>query len=530
MTTVTSINKPVIVGAGLAGLMTALSLAPAECIVLSAAAVGTGTSTDWAQGGIAAAVGPDDHPEEHLADTLAAGAGLCDEAVARAITADGPAAIAHLVDLGVRFDRNPDGSLKLGLEGAHGRNRIVHAMGDQTGHEVLRALIAAARSSNHIELWSETVATRLITVKGRVTGVLVRRGQGDITMDEALNTPEPSPRYEALITSAVILATGGVGGLFEFTTNPLTSRGSGLALAARAGAVIRDIEMVQFHPTGLDVGLDPMPLVSEAVRGEGAILVNELGDRVIDNPLAPRDIVSRAEWAAMQAGHRVFLDCRTDPDGRFPQRFPSIFATCATAGLDPIVDLLPVRPTAHYHMGGVAVDLDGRSTIGGLFAVGEVASTGLHGANRLASNSLLEAAVCGPWVAQAVRTYLAEPIAEIPDDELQLAVANAVASVTETPAQAERTNRFVREQTSTHLGVLREAHGLRTILDELRPLLDNDAALVATLMALAALQREESRGAHFRTDFPHTKAGPAVHSLLTMTDLLAQTTTERTQS
>ncbi|HMR14700.1 MAG TPA: L-aspartate oxidase, partial [Arachnia sp.] len=372
------VGGPVIVGAGLAGLSCAIELAPAPCLVVSAGAIGAGTSTGWAQGGMAAAVGPDDSPEEHADDTLAAGAGLCDEAVVRRITAAAPETVEWLARLGARWDRRPDGALRLGLEGAHSRRRIVHARGDATGAELLRAVVDAARRLPSISLWEHSPARRIVVERGRVAGV-------------ELDTPDGPV---LLRTSAVVLATGGIGGLFTHTTNPLSSRGQGLALAYRAGAALRDLELVQFHPTALDVAIDPLPLVSEAVRGEGAFLVNELGERVLENPLAARDVVSRAEWAQLQAGHEVFLDARTSPGARFAEVFPSIHATALAAGLDPAVDLLPVKPAAHYHMGGVLVDDRGESTVPGLFAAGEVASTGLHGANRLASNSLLEAVVC----------------------------------------------------------------------------------------------------------------------------------------
>jgi len=287
---------PVIIGAGLAGLSAAIELAPLPCVVLSAGAVSTGTSTGWAQGGVAAAVGPDDNADLHTVDTLAAGAGLCEEPVVRRITGAAAEAIEWLAGLGTAFDRNPDGSLRLGLEGAHSRRRIVHARGDGTGAELLRTVVDAARRLPSVSLWDHSPARRVLVADGRVTGVLVQTPDGPIE----------------LRTDTVILATGGIGGLYTHTTNPLSSRGQGLALAFRAGAVLRDIEMVQFHPTALDVAIDPMPLVSEAVRGEGAILVNERGEWVLKNPLSARDVVSRAEWAQLQAGHHDQTRTRRD--------------------------------------------------------------------------------------------------------------------------------------------------------------------------------------------------------------------------
>ncbi|MCC6497576.1 MAG: L-aspartate oxidase [Propionibacteriaceae bacterium] len=482
MTTVIEAGCPVIIGAGLAGLTAAIELSPLPCIVLSAGAVSTGTSTGWAQGGVAAAVGPDDDPELHATDTLAAGAGLCEPEVVTAVTSAAPDAIAWLSGLGAEFDRAGDGNLRLGLEGAHSRRRIVHAHGDRTGAELLETVVDAARRLPSVSLWDHSPALEILTEAGRVTGVLVGSPDGPVEVR----------------TEVVLLATGGIGGLFSHTTNPLSSRGQGLALAHRAGATVRDVELVQFHPTALDVGIDPMPLVSEAVRGEGAILVNELGQWVLKNPLAARDVVSRAEWAQLQAGHRVFLDARSDPGERFAELFGSIYATARQSGLDPARDLLPVRPAAHYHMGGVLVDAAGATTVGGLYAAGEVASTGLHGANRLASNSLLEAVVCGRWVARHWRALGIEAGAPPAARSYPMAVAPAGSP---DPVVAR-----VRRVVSAGAGVLRDAAGLRTALDELDGLRHHDAGLVGYLLVAAALRREESRGGHTRLDFPRAEA------------------------
>ena len=479
---------PVIIGAGLAGLSAAIELSPLPSVVLSAGAVSTGTSTGWAQGGVAAAVGPDDSAELHYEDTLAAGAGLCEPDAAHAITAAGPDAIAWLAAEGAAFDRNPDGTLRLGLEGAHSRRRIVHAQGDRTGAVLLETVVAGARRRDSISLWDHSPARAILTEAGRVTGVLVDTPDGPVE----------------LRTNTVLLATGGIGGLFGHTTNPLSSRGQGLGLAYRAGATLRDVEMVQFHPTAMEVGIDPMPLVSEAVRGEGAILVNELGEWVLRNPLSARDVVSRAEWAQLQAGHRVFLDARKDPGERFAELFGSIYATAREAGLDPAKDLLPVRPAAHYHMGGVLVDLAGRSTVEGLYAAGEVASTGLHGANRLASNSLLEAVVCGRWVAQGWR-----------DAGLASGKPPAPLHYSFDPAwQPDPVVDAVRALMDRYAGVLRDADGLRAALAELEPHRDHETGLVGHLVVEAALRREESRGGHTRLDFPET--APVAEHILTV--------------
>ncbi len=496
---VVTIDGPVIVGAGLAGLMTAIELAPTPCLVLSAGPVTTGTSTGWAQGGVAAALGPDDSPDLHTADTLAAGAGLCERPVVDAVTHAARAAIERMAEVGARFDRLPDGSFVLGLEGAHSRRRIVHAQGDGTGAELLRACVDKARALDSVTLWDNSWGVEILVADGRVAGVRV----------------EQPDRSVLVHTDRVVLATGGVGGLFQHTTNPLSSRGAGLALAARAGAVLRDVELVQFHPTALDVGLDPMPLVSEAVRGEGAILVDEAGDRIIDDPLSARDVVSRAEWAALASGRRVLLDAREHPGADFERRFPGIWRICADAGLDPRVDLLPVRPAAHYHMGGVLVDAAGRSTVPGLYAVGEVASTGLHGANRLASNSLLEAIVCARRVAADLRSGTVGP----PLPGQRAPHAPRAIGLPARRASAASDVAEVRRIASTHLGVLRDEAGLTEALRLLRPHLALDEALVAFMMASCALARRESRGGHARTDY--TDLDPvAEHTLIDLSDVL----------
>jgi L-aspartate oxidase len=478
---------PVIIGAGLAGLTAAVELSPLPCVVLSAGQISTGTSTGWAQGGVAASVGVGDDAALHTADTIAAGAGLCEPDVVAAITGSAPSAIEWLTAQGAEFDRDGDGTLRLGLEGAHSRRRIVHAMGDSTGAELLRAMIAAARRTPSVQLWEYTTATEILTDESGVVGVLVRTGAGVIE----------------LRTNTVLLATGGIGGLFGHTTNPLTSRGQGLALAHRAGATLRDLEMVQFHPTALDVGIDPMPLVSEAVRGEGAILIDETGQRVIENPLSARDVVSRAEWAALQAGHQVFLDAREHPGAKFDELFASIAASARESGFDPITQPLPVHPAAHYHMGGVKVDLSGRTDVPGLYAAGEVASTGLHGANRLASNSLLEAVVCGRWVAQHWHSLGFEPgiAAQSP------AGPRSVPEAKPAPVVAQ-----VRRVVSAAAGVLRDREGLLAAQAELAGLRHHNAGLVGYLLVSAALERTESRGGHARTDFPNT--GTAAEHLL----------------
>lgn len=485
-------GRPVIVGAGIAGLMTALELAPQPVVLLSAAPLGGEASSPLAQGGLAAAIGDDDSPVLHLADTLAAGDELCDEAVVRRIVEAAPRAIEKLERLGIAFDRAPDGAIALGLEAAHSRRRIVHAGGDATGRELVRALVAAVRRTPSISVLEGFSARRLVVQDGAITGVLASGPQGDI----------------AFATGHVVLATGGIGGLFCDSTNPLGCFGQGLALAARAGAELADLEFVQFHPTALDTAKRPMRLVSEAVRGEGAVLIDETGRRFLaDLPgaeLATRDAVARGVFRHLARGHRVFLDTRQCLGNRFSKRFPAIDAFCREAGIDPANEPIPVRPAAHYHMGGVAVDAEGRSSVPGLWACGEVASTGLHGANRLASNSLTEAVVAAGWVADSVR----RAAGELPTNILPPQV----------PLRPDAS--AVRDIVSAALGVLRYGDDLRQAATDLLPLATGmsaaaDPAIVGLMMAVSALGREESRGAHSRTDCP-TRSATARRSRLTL--------------
>lgn len=475
-------GQPVIIGAGLAGLSAALFLAPRPVVLISRAALELDGSSPLAQGGMAAALDDEDSVELHLADTLKAGAGLCDADMARRILAAAPQAIEALLQIGTAFDRDATGALALGLEAAHSRHRIAHAHGDGTGREAVRALTAAVRAQPSITVLEHVDVRRLLVEDGAISGIMLAgHVEGAI-----------------LRTRQVVLATGGAGALFAHTTNPPGSFGAGLALAARAGAELADLEFVQFHPTALALpGREGgrTPLISEAVRGEGAILMNGTGTRFMaDVPgaeLAPRDVVARAVWAQIQQGESVFLDARACLGPRFATRFPTIAAACAAAGIDPAQALIPIRPAAHYHMGGIAVDPHGRSTVPGLWACGEVASTGLHGANRLASNSLVEAVVCGRWVAEDIAGH------EAPSPARRV--------LGEMPPGADAA--FARAILSRHLGVLRDGTGLHEAICALLPRAEtpgpaSDPALVGLMMAISALRREESRGGHWRTDFP----------------------------
>ena len=496
-------QRIVVIGAGAGGLAAALHLAPLPVTVLTQSPLGQEAATGWAQGGIAAAVGPDDLPALHAADTEAAGAGLVDLTVARRVAEVGPACIEHLLAIGTPFDRR-DGHLALGLEAAHCRRRIVHAGGDGTGREVLAALTRSVLATPSIEVMEGARAVQLAVHEGAVCGVWIFRNQ----------------QMHFIPARAVILATGGLGALYARTTNPAGATGSGIALAARAGAVLRDMEFVQFHPTAIltaSTGFAPMPLATEALRGEGAWLVTARGERIMaDIPgaeLAPRDVVARAVERRVLAGEAVFLDARQCVGAAFATRFPSVAALCEAAGIDPVRQPIPVRPAAHYHMGGVKIDLRGRTSVDGLWACGEVSASGLHGANRLASNSLLEALAYARWIAEDISSC----------SHAAVATLRSMTDVNDRQS-ASRTGRFadeaarneVRAIMTRHVGVTRDAAGLQAALDQLAPAATAalrggtaqcsaaaDMALVGVMIALSSLRRLESRGAQYRSDFPN---------------------------
>ncbi len=487
--------KPVIIGGGLAGLTVALSLAPIPAILLSPTKLGTECSTAWAQGGIAAAVGDDDNAELHSADTLAAGAGLCDAETVKLVTNDGARIIEALLAHGTPFDKDTNGKLRMGLEAAHSRRRIVHAA-DQTGAAIIHALIKKARMTPSIEIIEDAVATKLLTQDGAIAGVAIERNSATTILP----------------TRQVVLATGGVGALWQETSNPLGSWGRGLALATKAGAILGDLEFMQFHPTGIDIGRDPMPLASEALRGEGCTLIDDKGERFIDE-LQPRDIVARAIYAKRAAGSKVFLDARTPLGQSFAKRFPTIYDICLSAGIDPAITPIPVAPLAHYHMGGVVTDANGRTNVEGLWACGEVACTGLHGANRLASNSLLEAASFGRRVAEDITGTMSVHAAS---------PSRLLAECESLPASKGeiKTAQLVRSIMSQHVGVVRDAAGLTLAVEKLTPLAEySDMALIGKMIAQSALQREESRGAHMRTDFPAADPKWLRHQQMTLADV-----------
>ncbi len=377
-----------ILGAGAGGLFTALKLAPYPSLIVTGVRAGQSGSSFWAQGGIAAAVAKGDSWERHAADTVAAGAGLVDPAMAALLAREGPARIDDLIRIGVPFDRDENGDLAVSREAAHSCARVVHVHGDSTGASLTQTLAETAAATPSIAFAEGFRAIEVAVEDGRVVGIFARTGSG------------ASSRLVLFRARAVVFATGGLGALYAVTTNPPESRGEGLGMAARAGAVIADPEFVQFHPTAIAVGRDPAPLATEALRGAGATLVNDRGERFMQAvhemaELAPRDIVARGIHREIAKGRRVFLDCRKAIGGAFAAHFPTVYAAAMAAGIDPSRELLPVAPAAHYHMGGIATDANAKSSLAGLWAVGECASTGVHGANRLASNSLLETLVFG---------------------------------------------------------------------------------------------------------------------------------------
>jgi L-aspartate oxidase len=492
----------VVVGSGVAGLTCALHLREAglHVTVVTKVNIDDG-STRWAQGGIAAVLDPLDTPEAHAADTMVAGVGLCDPAAVEVLVTEGPARVRELIRWGTRFDRHADGSLMLTREGGHHADRIVHAGGDATGAEVQRALHEAVRRDPWIRLVEHALVLDLLRdIAGKACGVTLHvLGEGT---DDGVG---------AVLARAVVLATGGMGQVFAATTNPEVSTGDGVGLALRAGAVVTDIEFVQFHPTALYLGEDRVrraqqPLVSEALRGEGAHLVDPDGKRFMvgQHPLAelaPRDVVAKAIHRVMLATgtDHVFLDARHVPD--VTTRFPTITASCRAVGVDPATDPIPVAPAAHYASGGVRTDLFGRTSIEGLYACGEAACTGVHGANRLASNSLLEGLVFARRIAADIVADPPKPGDPEPSADTGSAVAAAVRGA-------------LQRAMTAGAGVLRSGVSLTATAAELVRLGADRASpgtgsweatnllTVATALVAAATRREETRGCHWREDHP----------------------------
>ena len=485
-----------IIGAGLAGLFLALKLAPRKCVVLSPAPVGNAASSAWAQGGIAAALSKADSPELHAKDTINAGAGLVDEVVANLVAHEGPQRVYNLLEYGVPFDKKENGELALSLEAAHSLPRVARVAGDLAGREIMKSLIALVTKAEHIEIVENYTALSLLqNTNGKICGAIVRGDTGTFPIN----------------ANQTILASGGIGGLYAVTTNPIQSRGQGVGMAARCGAMIADPEFVQFHPTAINIGKDPAPLASEALRGEGADLVDRFGTPFMKKyhelgNLAPRDIVARAVFTENHSGKRAFLDATKAIGDEFPNHFPTVFASCMDANIDPRVQPIPVTPAVHYHMGGIVADMWGKTTLEGLSAIGECSSTGLHGANRLASNSLLEAIVFAGRCAERLK---GQEALEIKFDSEEIV-----------PETMDKTNqKAFRMLMSADLGVVRNKndmtrleHLLADYAETFEKYIPNEL-LTMQLMVKAAIARKESRGSHFRSDFTQLDTN-AKHSYL----------------
>ena len=497
----------VIVGSGIAGLTTALRIidkTPLRVMVVTKDVLAAG-STRWAQGGIAAALGPDDSASEHLQDTLVAGVGLCDRDAVQILVDEGPAAVRELIELGTRFDRSSDGKLSLTREGGHHRDRIAHAGGDATGAEIERALVAAVLGSPQIEVIEHALVLDLLPTGAGGVGAVTLHVMGEGQLDGV----------GAVRARAIVLATGGIGQIYASTTNPAVSTGDGVAAALRAGAIVRGLEFVQFHPTVLWLGgtaAGQQPLVSEAVRGEGAFLVDDEGNRFMQGQheladLAPRDVVAKAILRQMHltGAEHMWLDARDFGAEKWRVRFPTILATLTSLGIDPITQLIPVAPACHYASGGIATNLSGRTSVPGLYACGEAACTGVHGANRLASNSLLEGLVFGRRIAEDIIANVqpGDPLAELGVDVRGVGVAASSIRVR------------LQAQMSADAGVLRDAVGLARATQALQKLAGprssdprtetweaTNLLTVATALVAAANRRQETRGSHWREDFP----------------------------
>src|SRR6202048_3599051 len=490
--------------------MAPIPSAAAPVPLFPAPPLGQGASPAWAQGAIAAAIAEGDSAEAHAADTIAVGAGLVDAKIALGLAREAAARIHDLLRYGVPFDRDLEGKLAVAQEAAHSARRIVHVRGDMAGKAIIAALIDAVRQTPSIRVIEGFAAEALLTEHGAVAGLQLRQ------VGDAIAKPL------SIASRAVVLATGGIGHLYAVTTNPAEASGSGLAIAARAGAVIADPEFVQFHPTAIMAGRDPAPLATEALRGEGATLINDKGERFMLalHPLAElaaRDIVARGVFAEIAAGHGAFLDATRALGARFAEKFPTVYASCLSAGIDPATQPIPVAPAAHYHMGGIAVDTHGRRSLKGLWAGGEVSSTGAHGANRLASNSLLEAVVYAARIAEDIKRRTIAAPARSPTAPM----------IPRNCAMPPITEGNLRTMMTSHVGVIRHSDRLAeavrsfaSIERDTGNIALRNMATTALLVATSAWTRRESRGRHYRSDYPTERPALAHRTMTTLATAL----------
>ncbi|MEL0231632.1 MAG: L-aspartate oxidase [Hyphomicrobiales bacterium] len=499
-------NSIVIVGAGLAGLFTAIKLAPLNVVIVASKKLGSGTSSQWAQAGIAAAMGKSDSILSHLKDTIDVGGGIVDEKIAELVITNGPSRVNDLIALGVPFDKDTNNELILRKEAAHQHNRIVSVRGDMTGKKIMETLTQIVKKSDHIRVIEGYNATELHQIDGKIQGISIQKEN----------------KVELINSNCVVLATGGIGQLYKITTNSKEALGDGVGMAARAGAVLSDMEFVQFHPTAFDIGIDPAPLATEALRGEGALIVNTKDERFIynshkDGELAPRDIVARSIFQEQQKGQKVFLDCRGDLGSRMINDFPTVYQLCRNSGINPSEDKIPISPAAHYHMGGILTDENGKTNIEGLYACGENACSGVHGANRLASNSLLEAIVFGDIISKDIKENMNKSMAY---NEVRI-------DITKSKSLSILKLQELRSIMTEFVGVERDQEGLEKAYSMVKDIYTeytkngflNNSLITSLLIIQSALTRKEHRGSHYRKDFPKLNKKLNSRSFITYNDL-----------